>query len=217
MRSSRTILIVVSALALVALTAGCSRGNVSSGSGLSAADKAAYAAGGSSATASDAAAVKNQTGTDASATDKGSGAAAGTGSAASGTGSSASGTGSKSTKGAVSTTTASGMKIRLIFWNDTSSKPLKGTEIVAGSSSFKPRTTSKNVRGATAALPYGKVVQLMVYPDGRTGKKITVPVMVFKDMLPNSEQDAIHIAISDGSVRILGNPVNSVDQTVPRF
>jgi len=209
-RSSRTSIIVVSALALVALTTGCSRGAVSSGSGLSDAEKSASAASSSSASASDTAAVKNQTGADAPVAESGSGAATGNGS-------SASGSGSKPKKTTVTATTVSGMKVRLVFWNDTSSKPLKGTEIVAGASSFKPRTTSKNVRGATAALPYGKVVQLVVYPDGRSGKKIIVPVMVSKDMLPNSDQDAIHIAISDGSVRILGNPVNSVDQTVPRF
>jgi len=109
------------------------------------------------------------------------------------------------------------MKVLILFWNDTNSKPLKGTEIVIGTSSFKPDTSGKDDRGTVGTVPYGEVVKITIYPDGRSGKKIQVPLTVVRGMIPNSEQAAIHVAISDGSVRVLGNAISNLDQAVPRF
>jgi len=215
-RSSRTSLIVafVLVVAIAALTTGCSRSKATSGGGLSPADKTSSTAT-ASADASDAAAVKNSDGTAAPAS-TGNATSGGSGSSTA-NGSSGTGTGSTATKPGTAAKPAAGMKVRILFWNDTSSKSLKGTEILVGSSAYKPKTTAKTDRLTTATVAYGKVLQLTVYPDGRGGKKIIVPMMVTNDMVPNSDQDAIHIAISDGSVRILGNPINDVDKTIPRF
>ncbi len=222
MRSSRISLIVAFVLivAIAALATGCSRSKATSSGGLTPADKTSSGAT-ASANASDAAAVKNSDGTAApttngNATTGGSGSTNANGSSGTGTGSTATkpGTAAKPGTGAKP---VSGMKVRVLFWNDTNSKPLKGTEILVGSSAYKPNTTGKTDRLTTASLAYGKVLQLTVYPDGRGGKKIIVPMMVTGDMAPNSDQDAIHIAISDGSVRILGNPINEVDKTIARF
>ena len=109
------------------------------------------------------------------------------------------------------------MNVLLIFWNDSSSKRLKGTEVVIGKSSFKPSTSSKTSRRSLGPLAFGKKIDVIIYPDGRGGKEIVVPVVVTRQMVANSEQDAIHIAISDKTVRVLGNAVINLDLSYPRY
>lgn len=137
------------------------------------------------------------------------------GSGTSGSGSGSKGTGSSSTKPG-STTPAPGMKVKVLWWNDTSAKAPKNWEIVYGSSVIKPSGGSKG-SGSVGPAAYGKAGELVIYPDGPTGKKIVVPFAVTADMQPDSEADAIHVSVSDSSVRVLGNPVFNVDQTYPRF
>ncbi len=221
----RIVAVSLMAIALIAPTVGCSRASSSSGSGLSPA-KRASGVDGASATASDAAAVKNADaeaiaaanggGTGAStATDSNTNNTSGSGSSASPKPAPKPGT-KPAPKPGVKPSTKPGMNVRIIFWNDTSSKPLKGTEIVAVGMSYKP-STGKTDTGSIGTVPYGEVVKLVVYPDGRSGKSVTVPFTVLKGMIADSEQDAIHVAISDGSVRVLGNAVDNFDQTLPRF
>ena len=114
-------------------------------------------------------------------------------------------------------TTVAGMKVLVIFWNDASSKRLTSPEVVVGTSSFKPDSGAKTSRGTVGPLAYGKKIDLIIYPDGRGGKKIVVPVVVSNQMVAKSELDAIHVAISDGTVRVLGNAVINLDQSYPRF
>ncbi len=125
-----------------------------------------------------------------------------------------SGNSSGSDKGA---TPQSGMKVRIMFWNDTNSKDPKGAEIIVGPTSYKPNTSSKSGTGVIGPCAYGKTLTLVVYPDGRDGKKIEVPFKVTTSMEAASERDAVHVSISDDKVRVLGNAIDNFDQTFNRF
>jgi len=111
---------------------------------------------------------------------------------------------------------ASGMKVRIVFWNDTSAKAPTGCEVVLGTYSYKPNTSGKTAVGSLGPAPFFKKVELVVYPTGRGGKRFAVPLTLTPDMKPNSEQDAIHIAVSDSRVRVLGNAVFNFDQIFVR-
>ena len=146
----------------------------------------------------------------------GNGASAQSVAAANGSGTNTGSTATKPSRGGT-TVAASGMNVRIIFWNDTTAKARPtGCEIVSGTSSYKPNTAVKFSRGSIGLAPFRKKLELTVYPTGRSGKKFVVPFTVTPDMLPNSEQDAIHVAVSDSSVRVLGNAVFNFDQIFAR-
>jgi len=109
------------------------------------------------------------------------------------------------------------MPVMVIFWNDANSKKLTRAEVVIGASSFKPSASAKSSRKNLGPFAYGKKIDVIVYPDGRGGKEIVVPMMLDQQMVPKSEQDAIHVAISDQTVRVLGNAILNVDQSYPRY
>ena len=131
------------------------------------------------------------------------------------TGANAATTSNKPAQGTTPAAT-SGLLVRIIFWNDTTAKARTSAVVVFGTSSFKPNTSAKFSRGIIGPAPFKKKLELAVYPNGLGGKKIVVPFTVTPDMLPNSEQDAIHVAVSDSSVRVLGNAVFNFDQTFAR-
>jgi hypothetical protein len=182
---------------------GCSRSAKTSGSGLAPAEQTQTSSGESSAT-TDAAAVKNAatTGGTSSATSSGS------------SGSATKGTGTSTNSGKPA---QSGMSVMVVFWNDTNSKKLSRAEVVIGAGSFKPGSSAKTARKILGPFAYGKKIDVIVYPDGRSGKEIVVPMMLDRQMAGKSEQDAIHIAISDKTVRVLGNAILNVDQSYPRY
>ncbi len=210
MRPSRLIVVCL-AVAVFALAAtGCSRSaKTSTGSGLTPAERAASASGEPSAT-TDAAAEKD------SASVGGSSAAASP-SGSSGSGSIGSGSGSSGTSTGVKKPAEAGMSVLIIFWNDANSKELSRAEVVIGANSFKPSSSAKNPRKSLGPFAYGKKIDVIVYPDGRSGKEIIVPMMLNRQMISASEQDAIHVAISDKTVRVLGNAILNVDQSYPRY
>ena len=209
MRSSRLIIACLLVAVFAAAAAGCSRtAKTSIGPGLTPAERPVSATGESSVN-SDTTAQKavSQTGT--------SNTGASTG-AASGSGSGSSGSGSTTSNGATKPAQA-GMSVMVIFWNDANSKKLSGAEVVVGTSSFTPSISAKSSRKNLGPLAFGKKIDLIVYPDGRTGNKIVVPMMLDRQMIPKSEQDALHVAISDTTVRVLGNAILNVDQSYPRY
>lgn len=119
--------------------------------------------------------------------------------------------------GGTDTKPVAGMKVRVLWWNDTEAKPADGFEIVCGTASVKPDTGTKSGTGTVGPLTVGAKLLLVVYPDGRSGKRIAVPFTLTKIMEPDSDVDAIHVEVSDTSVRVLGNAVEGFDRTFPRF
>lgn len=142
----------------------------------------------------------------------------------SGSGSSTSGKPSSSTSGKPGSSVGSGsssaaatMQVRLLWWNDTEKKQPAGFTVVLGSTKVVPDTSKKSGTGMLGPVAIGPVMNLAVYPDGMNGKKIVVPVTVNANMVGGSEQDAIHVEVSDTKVRVLGNPVEGFDVSFDRF
>lgn len=102
------------------------------------------------------------------------------------------------------------------YWNDTVSKPPADVIIKAGDATWKPRSTRRSDRGELKPVPLERTVQLIVYPDGLRGKRISVPILLTKDMDAN-EVDAIHVEIRDDRVKILGNPLVDAQIATGRF
>jgi hypothetical protein len=111
-----------------------------------------------------------------------------------------------------------GPKVTITFWNKTVSRPLGGTELVVGSSSFKPSTSSESSRGKLGPVPQDVVVNLIIYPDGRAGNKITVPLIRRSGATSIPGMEDVVVAIWDSEVRVGGRSIlRSYGQEFPRF
>lgn len=107
--------------------------------------------------------------------------------------------------------------LKILWWNDTVSKKATGCEVAYGSAAFRPDVSQDAATGLLKAVPVGKTVNLVVYPDGRSGKKIIVPFKVDSYMKASTDQDAIHVAVSDDTIKVLGNPVEGFEVEFDRF
>jgi len=115
------------------------------------------------------------------------------------------------------TPNAPSMTLMILFWNDTQAKDPKGFEVAVGTAKWVPSDPAvAKLTGEIKGLVIGKKLQLEVYPDGRSGKKILVPIELTKDMRSGSEADAVHVEVKDDTVRVLGTPVENFDVTVER-
>ena len=109
------------------------------------------------------------------------------------------------------------MSLMVLLWNDTQSKAPGDLEVAVGAVKWVPSDSSlANQAGSLKGLAVGQKLQLEVYPDGRSGNKILVPILLTKDMRSGSEADAVHVEVKDGSVRVLGTPVENFDVSVER-
>lgn len=100
------------------------------------------------------------------------------------------------------------------YWNDTVSKE-PDLLVTAASASWRPRQGVAAEKGKLGPVPLGRAIDLVIYPDGASGKRIVVPVLLSASMDSN-DLDAVHIEVRDNRVRILGNPVQEADVVVPR-
>lgn len=119
-------------------------------------------------------------------------------------------------KPAVVVSADKGVPLKVMWWNDTVDRLPEGFEVVYAGQSFKPDSGKQRDSGSIGPCPYDTTVTLLVYPDGRGGPKFVVPITATKVMQANSERDAIHVQVSDGSVRVLGNAVDNFEQTFNR-
>jgi len=107
--------------------------------------------------------------------------------------------------------------VRLLWWNDTETSHPVRFELVLASSEWSPdNSRAASQTGSLAKIPVGEQLTLQVFPDGRNGKRIDVPVEVTAEMVDNSEEDAIHVAISDTAVRVVGTPIVEFDVSYAR-
>lgn len=96
--------------------------------------------------------------------------------------------------------------VRVIYWNDTVSKPRSDLVLGVGKSPlWKPGSVKKTSK-AFGPMPFGGGI-MYVYPSGPSGPKYSVELLFANTMMPDSEQDAVHVQVRDGSFRVLGNPV----------
>jgi hypothetical protein len=138
----------------------------------------------------------------------------GGGSQGSGSGS-ASGSGSSASNPPILSPKGSSIKVKVMWWDDTSAKKPSSPEVVFGDSVYKPAAGATD-QGVIGPAPVGKKLQLVIYPDGRSGAKIVADFLLTEYMKANSERDAIRIEVKDDGVRILGNPVVNFTQWYKR-
>ena len=102
---------------------------------------------------------------------------------------------------------SSDMTVRVVVYDDTESQPLHPrAEIWARGlgSWWLARDTMQDIGGRTA----GSVDQLVIYPDGRDGKEITVQFQLTPDMCRQGcPRDMITVAIDDNDVTVGGFPL----------
>ena len=103
------------------------------------------------------------------------------------------------------------MTVRIMFWNDTNSNSAKGCEVIIDGNAWVPDTDSASDAGAIDGLAYDNTLDLVVLPNGSGGDRFEVPVKFTSVMDPGSERDAIHVEVSDGEVRVIGNAVENFD------
>ena len=85
--------------------------------------------------------------------------------------------------------------------------PPRGTEVTLGKSSFKPATGRMMDRGTVGPLRGGESATLVVYPDGKDGKRIEIAVRVPANSDANPRARIVDVAISDDTVTVLGDMV----------
>jgi len=107
--------------------------------------------------------------------------------------------------------------LRVIWWNDTVGTVPNGALVSIGDAAWNPDTGADSARGLLSKVEIGQAVMLVVLPDGPDGVRIMVPLLLTPDMNPASDADAVHVEVSDTSVRVLGNPVDNFDVTFDRF
>lgn len=146
-----------------------------------------------------------------------SGTSAGGSSSGGSSGGNTSGGGSSGDAGATDPKTpeTAGKTIRILWWNDTVDKPVASPEIVFGGKSYRPKAGKSDVGSIGPAKP-GAELSFSVYPEGRSGKSVSVRFEVTDEMLSNSDIDAIHVEVSDAQVRVLGNPIPNFVQAFKR-
>ena len=84
-------------------------------------------------------------------------------------------------------------------------------EIIIDGNAWAPDTDSASDSDAIDGLAYDKVLNLVVLPNGSGGDRFEIPVKFTSVMEPGSDRDAIHVEISDGKVRVIGNAVENFD------
>lgn len=119
-------------------------------------------------------------------------------------------------RGSTDGTAVTYKKVRIMWWNDTESKPLTSVTVSIGSATWSPDPTAESAVGAVS-VPVDRAATLIIRPDGAGGRSIEVPILFQRMMVSESEQDAIVVEVSDKKVRVLGNPVENVDQSFDRF
>jgi hypothetical protein len=102
---------------------------------------------------------------------------------------------------------SSDMTVRVVLYDDTEASPLHPkAEIWARGlgSWWLARDNMQDIDGRTQ----GKVDQLVIYPDGREGKEITVQFQLTSGMCSNAcPRDMITVAIDDTDVTVGGFPI----------
>lgn len=100
------------------------------------------------------------------------------------------------------------------YWNDTVSNA-PALEVAVGEASWKPKSRVPSEAGRLGPIPLGRIVDLLVYPDGRKGSRISVSIKVDPEM-DSKDVDAIHVEVRDDKVRVLGNPLVKSEITAQR-
>ena len=112
---------------------------------------------------------------------------------------------------AVGSVKAASVSVRVGVYDDTERRPMpeKAEIWIQGLGSWWiVRETVKNV----PERQVGAVDTIFVYPDGRSGKEISVRFKITTDMCPQGcARDLISVAISDTEVSVQGTPIDAAN------
>ena len=112
---------------------------------------------------------------------------------------------------AVGSVKAASVSVRVGVYDDTERRPMpeKAEIWIRGLGSWWiVRETVKNV----PERQVGAVDTIFVYPDGRSGKEISVRFKITTDMCPQGcARDLISVAISDTEVSVQGTPIDAAN------
>lgn len=104
------------------------------------------------------------------------------------------------------------------FVNGTSSKPLENTVIGVGRATYRPDLQRRSTRGVLSPVPVAETVALAVYPDGRSGSRVAVPLTIAADDGVGESENVVYIVVSDQSVQVRGAMASGPQtRTYPRF
>jgi len=111
---------------------------------------------------------------------------------------------------------SSEIAVRVTVWVDSKSKlPSDGEIWFKGHGSLW--ITSRDLAKILGKRPPGQTENLYIYPDGRDGKEIVVPITMTADMCPQGcPRDSIMIDITNDSVKVVGNAVKNRSVTFNR-
>lgn len=126
-------------------------------------------------------------------------------------------TGDDPTPGDDPTTADGTVSVLVLWWNDTQDAPITGARVSIGAASWQPDLAADSARGTLVSVPVGEDIALVIEIDGEDGTHVEVPIRIEAGMTPGVERDAITVEVSDGSVRVLGNPVNNIDVSLDRL
>ncbi len=108
------------------------------------------------------------------------------------------------------------MRVRVIFWNETQKRPATGFAIKLGNVTWSPDSNEKKQTRTFGPLPIDETLVLGLYPQGTKAARLVAELKLYRDMLPDSEQDAIHVDVRDDKIRVLGTPVENFEREFDR-
>lgn len=108
-------------------------------------------------------------------------------------------------------------KLRVFWWNDTKARPAHSFELGWGSNgSWKADGTKSSQVTEIGPFPTGVRFELGVFPSGTSGDGWAAPLYISPQMISASDQDALHVEITDDGMKVLGNPVQNFEVDFPR-
>ena len=108
------------------------------------------------------------------------------------------------------TPSGSEIAVRVSAWVDPESRELLPSDAEVWFQGHGSLWLSRDPVKILGKRPPGQTQNLHIYPDGRDGKKIVVPITMTADMCPQGcDRDTILINISDDLVEVVGNAVKN--------
>ena len=109
------------------------------------------------------------------------------------------------------------ISFKLMVWDDTEQKNAKDLEIwVKGLGSWYPNLEYGGDSNVIGPFPVEEIQKIFIYPDGRNGKEIMVEFIPKKEMISQSDRDAIIIEISDEKVIVSGIAIKNSGKEINR-
>ena len=112
------------------------------------------------------------------------------------------------------------VSLKITVWNLTEKNEPDLEIWIKGTGSWYPDKESIEFGGdffiPSEPFSSGKVNEIYIYPDSRTGTEIMIEIIVTDEMISESDRDTIHIEIYDETVEIYGTSIVGITQEFKR-